>query len=116
MIARLGLALLGAYVGLIGGAVHRHSIELMGIGWPWGLVLVLAVLGAVAAWAERLTPLGASWFAIGWSLVLLGQSLSPNGSHLVAADWIGYAYSVLGLGSLAVIIVRGSRARPMVQR
>jgi hypothetical protein len=109
VIARLGLTLLGAYVGLIGGAVHRHSVELLGIHWPWGLVLALAVIGAVAAGAERIARLGASWFAIGWSVVLLGQSLSPNGSYLVAADWIGYAYSLLGLGSLAVIIVRGPR-------
>ncbi len=111
MIARLGLTLLGAYVGLIGGAVHRHSIELLGVHWPWGLVLALAVLGAVAAGAERIARLGASWFAIGWSLVLLGQSLSPNGSYLVAADGIGYAYSLLGLGSLGVIIVRRSRVQ-----
>ena len=111
MIARLGLTLLGAYVGLVGGAVHRHTVELLGIHWPWGLVLALAVITAVAAGAERIARLGASWFAIGWSLVLLGQSLSPNGSYLVAADWIGYAYSVLGLGLLAVIIVRGSRVQ-----
>jgi hypothetical protein len=111
VIARLGLTLLGAYVGLIGSAVHRHSVELFGIHWPWGLVLALAVLGAVAAGAEGIARLGASWFAIGWSLVLLGQSLSPNGSYFVAADWIGYAYSLLGLGSLAVIIVRGSRVQ-----
>lgn len=109
MIARLGLTLLGAYVGLIGGAVHRHTVELLGVHWPWGLALALAVLGAVAAGSERIIRLGASWFAIGWSMVLLGQSLSPNGSYLVAADWIGYAYAVLGLGLLGVIIVRGSR-------
>jgi hypothetical protein len=111
VIARLGLTLLGAYVGLIGGAVHRHSVELGGIHWPWGLVLALAVLAAVAAGAERIARLGAAWFAIGWSLVLLGQSLSPDGSYLVAADWIGYVYAVLGLGSLAVIIVRGSKVQ-----
>ena len=109
MIARLGLTLLGIYVALVGGAVHRHSSELQGVDWPWGLVLTLGVLGAVAAAAERIMRLGASWFAIGWSLVLLGQSLSSNGSYLVASDWIGYAYSLLGLGSLGVIIVRSSR-------
>ena len=98
MIARLALALLGVYVALVGAAVHRHSVELLGVEWPWGLVLALGVLGAVAAAAERIIRLGASWLAIGWSLVLLGQSLSPNGSYLVAADWIGYAYSLLGLG------------------
>ena len=111
MIARLGLALLGAYVGLVGGAVHRHSVELWGVHWPWGLVLAVAVLGAVAAGAEHIARLGAAWLAIGWSLVLLGQSLAPNGSYLVAADWLGYAYSVLGIGALAVIIVRGSRVQ-----
>ena len=111
MIARLGLTLLGAYVGLVGGAVHRHSGELWGVQWPWGLVLSLAAIGAVATGAERIVRLGASWFAIGWSLVLLGQSLSPNGSFLVASDWVGYTYSLLGLGLLGVIIVRGSRVQ-----
>ena len=109
MIARLGLALLGVYVALIGAVVHRHSTELLGVDWPWGLVLALGVIGAVAVAAERIARLGASWFAIGWSVVLLGQSLSPNGSYFVAADWLGYAYSLLGLGSLGVIIVRSSR-------
>ena len=111
MIARLGLALLGAYVGLVGAVVHRHSVELLGVDWPWGTVLAVGAAGAVAVAAGRVIELGASWFAIGWSVVLLGQALSPSGSFFVASDWIGYAYSLLGLGSLGVIIVRNSRVK-----
>ena len=111
MITRLGLALLGVYVGLVGAVVHRHSVELLGVDWPWGIVLALGAACAVAAAAGRVVALGASWFAIGWSVVLLGQSLSPSGSYFVAADWLGYAYSLLGLGSLGVIIVRNSRVQ-----
>jgi len=111
VIARLGLALLGAYVGLVGAVVHRHSVELLGVDWPWGTVLAVGAACAVAAAAGRVVELGASWFAIGWSVVLLGQALSPSGSFFVAADWIGYVYSLLGLGSLGVIIVRNSRVK-----
>jgi hypothetical protein len=111
VITRLGLTLLGAYVALIGAAVHRHRSEVLGVDWPWGMALALGGMAIVAFAAERILRLGASWFAIGWSLVLLGQSLSPNGSYLVASDWLGYAYSLLGLGSLGVIIVRSSRVR-----
>lgn len=110
MITRFALALLGVYVAFVSGVVHRHTVELSGVSWPWGLVLAIGVTVVVAAAAERLIRLGAAWFAVGWSVVLLAQSLSPNGSFLVAADWLGYAYALLGVGSLAVVIVRSSRA------
>jgi hypothetical protein len=111
VIVRLGLVLLGAYVGLVGAVVHRHSAELLGVDWPWGIVLAVGAACAVAAASGRAVELGASWFAIGWSVVLLGQALSPSGSYFVASDWIGYAYTLLGLGSLGVIIVMNSRVK-----
>ena len=109
MITRLALVLLGAYVGVIGAVVHRHRTELLGVHWPWGLVLALAATAAVALGAGRLGRMGETWFALGWAVVILGQSLSPTGSFLLAADWLGWAYALVGIGSLGAIIVRNSR-------
>jgi hypothetical protein len=111
VITRLGLVLLGAYVALVGAAVHRHQIELLGVDWPWGLVLALVATAAVGLGAGRVGRVGETWFALGWAVVILGQSLSPTGSYLVAADWLGWAYSLIGMGSLGAIIVRNSRLR-----
>ena len=59
------------------------------VDWPWGLVLALAATAAVALGAGRVGRVGEAWFALGWAVVILGQSLSPTGSYLVAADWLG---------------------------
>jgi hypothetical protein len=116
VITRLGLVLLGAYVALTGALVHRQRTELLGVAWPWGLALALVATAAVALAAGRVGRVGETWFALGWSLVILGQSLSPNGSYLVAGDWLGWAYSLLGMGSLGAIIVRNSGGtRPRVE-
>lgn len=109
MISRLGLVLLGAYVALVGAVVHRHRVELLGVVWPWGLALALVATVAVALAAGQVGRVGATWFALGWAVVVMGQSLSPRGSYLVAADWLGWAYTLIGLGSLGAIIVRDSR-------
>ena len=89
--------LLGAYVGLIGALVHRHRVESLGVDWPWGTLLAVGAAGALRC-GRRVIGFGASWFGIGWSVVLLGQALSPSGSYLVASDWLGYVYSLLGPG------------------
>ena len=109
MITRLGLVLLGAYVALIGAVVHRQRTVLLGVDWPWGLVLALVATAAVALAAGRVGRVGETWFALGWAGLILGQSLSPSGSYLVAGDWLGWAYTLIGMGSLGWIIVRNSR-------
>ena len=111
MIARLGLVLLGAYVALIGAVVHRHQVELLGIDWPWGLALAIGATVAVAMGAGhvRRVRVGEAWFALGWAVMILGQSMSPNGSYLVAGDWLGWVYSLVGMGSLGAVMVRNSR-------
>jgi hypothetical protein len=109
VITRLGLVLLGAYVAVIGAVVHRHRVELLGVAWPWGLALALLATAAVAVAAGRVGRIGETWFALGWAVVILAQSLAPGGSYLVADDWLGWAYSLLGMGSLGLIIVRNSR-------
>ena len=111
MITRLGLVLLGAYVALIGAVVHRHRAELLGVDWPWGLVLALGATAAVAVAAGhvRRVRIGETWFALGWALMILGQSMAPTGRYLVAGDWLGWVFSLLGMGSLGAVIVRNSR-------
>ena len=118
MITRLGLVLLGVYIALIGAVVHRHRVELLGVEWPWGLALALGATAAVAVAAGhvRRVRVGETWFALGWAAVILGQSVAPSGSFLVADDWLGWAYSLLGMGSLAAVMVRNSGGpRPRVQ-
>jgi hypothetical protein len=113
VITRLGLALLGAYVALIGAVVHRHQVELLGVDWPWGLALALVATTAVALAAGhvRRVRVGETWFALGWALTILGQSMVPTGSYLVAGDWLGWVYSLLGMGALGAVIVRNSRVQ-----
>ncbi|MGI9086071.1 MAG: hypothetical protein ACR2FE_12435 [Aeromicrobium sp.] len=109
MILRLGLVLLGVYVALIGAVVHRHTTEVGGVHWPWGLALALVATVAVALAAGRIGQVGEAWYALGWTVVLIVQSVAPGGSFLVANDWFGWVYSSLGMGSLGVVIVRSSR-------
>jgi hypothetical protein len=117
VITRLALALLGGYVALMGAFVHRERAELWGVLWPWGLALALVATAAVAMGAARIGRIGETWFALGWAVVILAQSLSQNGSYLVAADWLGWTYSLLGMAALGAIIVRSSgRTRPRVER
>lgn len=108
-LTRFVLVLLGVYVALIGAVVHRHRAELLDVEWPWGLALALCATVVVAVTAGHVVRLGETWYALGWALVLLAQPLAPGGSYLVAADWLGWTYTLLGMGSLGLVIVRNSR-------
>jgi hypothetical protein len=109
MLTRLALVLLGAYVAVVGAAVHRHRVELLGVEWPWGLVLAIGVTVVAAVAAGHVRRLGESWFALGWVLVVLAQSVAPGDSYFVAADWLGWTYTLLGMGSLGLVAVFFSR-------
>lgn len=100
---------LGAYVGIVGAFVHRHVWRSGGVDWPWGLVLVIAATYAVALAADRFAPLGTAWFGLGWAIVLMAQQLSPGGSYLVASDWLGWSFTVGGLGAIVIEVVRTPR-------
>lgn len=88
LVARIaGAGVLGAVVGLVGTTIHRARP-------PWGLVLALLLVVAVAVLAR-------AW--VGWSGVLsaglgivtvvgLLGARGPGGDVLVAADWLGYAW------------------------
>lgn len=109
MLTRLLLVVIGAYVAVVGTAIHRHTSELNGVTVPWGLALALGATIAVALAAVRVRRLGEAWFTLGWAVVMLVQPLARGGSFFIAADWFGWAYMLLGMGALSAIMVRNSR-------
>lgn len=108
-LARLGVLLLGAWVGLLGAVVHRTASDVAGVDLPWGLVLTVATVLLCAMACEHAVRVGAAWFGFGWTLVLLAQQVRPSGSYLVAADALGWAYTVGGLGACAAVVVLAPR-------
>lgn len=105
--ARLGVVLVGVYVGLLGAVVHRLRSDAGPVEVPWGLLLGL-VTAVVLAWtAARLVRAGAGWFALGWTSVLLLQGLGGDGSYLVGSDGWGWAYMGIGLSALVLVVVLG---------
>ncbi|WP_375002580.1 hypothetical protein [Aeromicrobium sp. CTD01-1L150] len=105
MLARLALVLLGLVTGFAGALVHRHDAEVSGFGVPWGLFLALWTTAAVAWGSSTLVRVGAAWFGLGWTLmVLLQQSVRP-GSLLVAGDAVGWTFMGAGLALVAGVVV-----------
>jgi hypothetical protein len=110
-VGRAGLVVLGAYVGFLGAVVHRHVWRAGGVDWPWGLLLAVVVTYLVALAVDRLMPVGAAWFGLGWAIVLMLQQLSPGGSYLIAADWLGWSFTIGCLGAIVLGLVRLPRLR-----
>lgn len=108
--SRAALALLGAYVCVLGVVVHRHSTEVAGLTVPWGLLLGLAATFAVAVAATHWVPLGGAWIALGWTVTLLLQEIAASGSVVVAGDGVGWGFMLGCLALLAVAVVRAPRA------
>jgi hypothetical protein len=108
-VKRAALVVLGAYVGVMGAFVHRHTWRLGGVDWPWGLLLVVAATYAVVVAAARIAPVGGAWFGMGWAIVLMVQQLSPGGSYLIASDWLGWSFTLGGLGAIVVGVLRTPR-------
>lgn len=106
---RVGLLLVGAWVGVMGLVVHRHVWSAGGVTWPWGLALTLLTTGALVHWAGGRMRLGGAWFAVGWSGVLTLEQVAGSGSSLVAADWLGWTFLLGGVGVLAAVVVQASR-------
>jgi hypothetical protein len=109
VLTRLALGLLGAYVAVLGMVVHRQRAELLGVEWPWGLALAIGVAVVAAVAAGHVRRMGESWFMLGWVLVVLAQAAAPGGSYLVAADWLGWTFTLLGMGCLGLVVVWNSR-------
>jgi len=108
-VKRAALALLGAYVGVVGAVVHRHAWRSFGIDWPWGLVLAIVATYALVLAADRVTAVGGAWFGLGWGVALLAQQFSPGGSYLIASDWLGWSFTIGCLGAIVVGVLRTPR-------
>ena len=106
---RAALVVLGAYVGLMGAFVHRHTCRVHGVDWPWGLLMAVAVTYAVVLAAARIAPVGGAWFGLGWAIVLMAQQFSAGGSYLIASDGLGLSFTIGGLGVIVVGVVRTPR-------
>jgi hypothetical protein len=111
-VKRAVLLLLGAYVGVVGALVHRHTWRVGGIDWPWGLVLAVVATYVLVLAAGMSLPVGGAWFALGWGAALVVQQLAPGGDYLVAADGLGWSYVGAGLGAIVLGVVRPPRLRP----
>lgn len=109
---RAALAVLGAYVCLLGAVLHRHVWRAGDVSWPWGLVVVVALTGLVTLAANRVMRIGGAWVAIGWAAGLLALQWSPGGSYLVASDWLGLSFTACGLGVIVVCVA----LRPRVEQ
>jgi len=103
-VSRAGLAVLGAYVCLLGAVLHRHVWRTGGVDWPWGLVVVVATTAVVTVAAGRLARLGGAWIALGWAAALLALQWSPGGSYLVASDWLGLSFTAGCLGAIVLCV------------
>ena len=109
VLARVGVLLLGAWVGALGAVVHRMTVGVGGLDVPWGLVLALVATLATAVACDGLVRVGAAWFGFGWTLVLLLQQVQSTGSYLVASDTLGWTFTIGGLGVCAAAVVVAPR-------
>ena len=107
---RAALVFVGAYLCVVAAIAHRHTVDVSGIGVPWGLVLALVATAAIVLAASELVRVGGAWLGLGWAAMLTALQLSPGGSYLVATDWLGLAFAA---GSL-VLIVWGALRTPRV--
>ncbi len=89
--------------------MHRHDGELAGLTLPWGLALAVTAAVLVAAACTLLVRVGAAWFGLGWTLAVVAQQTTGPQSYLVAGDALGWAFMGLGLGGIAVVVVRAPR-------
>jgi hypothetical protein len=106
---RGGVVLLGAWVGALGAVVHRATDDVAGVPVPWGLGLSLLTVLLAALACDRVVAVGAAWFGLGWTLVLMLQQVRGSGSYLIAADTLGWGYTIGGLGVCGVVVALAPR-------
>jgi hypothetical protein len=111
-VTRAALAILGAYLCLLGAVVHRQIWHVSEVTVPWGVVSALGVTGVVALAANRVISIGSAWVALGWASGLLLLQWSPGGGYLIASDLLGLVFTGGGLG----VIVAAIAVRPKVKQ
>ncbi len=104
-IGALVAALCGAAIGLIFTVAHRATVPVLGIAFPYGIVLgVIAVTALVAAmrllWDVRIPAIGAAVGVVVGIAVLSSQG--AGGGVVVASD--AYGWTWLALPTVAVIV------------
>jgi hypothetical protein len=109
-----GLAV-GLLVGIAGLVVSRHEVLVVGVAWPWGLVLTLLAIPVVLTGVGRAGSQVASWSAAaGWFLPLAVLVLvHPGGDQIPGQDTTGLAYLILGLIVVVATVVLTAPRRPV---
>lgn len=107
-------AVAGAAAGLAGTGAHQVVGDWLGVRWPVGVAIALALLLAVAATVRAassgLVPI--VLVAAGWLAVTgLGTVGSRGGDVIVPDNWRGTAWVLGGAVMLVAVLVRGPRAR-----
>jgi hypothetical protein len=105
----LGCLLLAAAAALLATVAHQSAVTGPGGGrWPVGLALALALTACVGAFLRALDlPVAARLGALGGWLLVLGlvSSGSPGEDVLVPANVRGYAWLLLGLVLMAILLL-----------
>lgn len=108
------LAVAGFLVAVVGLFVSRSSVDVFGVGVPYGMVLVLACLAAVLEAGRVLYGFpgaaiaGGSW-VVGFIVALWPR---PAGDVLVAEDGYGIGYCLLGLLAVVGLAYRAKAVGP----
>ena len=100
-------AALGAVLAVLAVAVHRTGWRVGGVLVPWGLAIAVStpVVCGVAAGMLIGKRAGRVAFGAGWLLVIVVAMLGrPEGDVVIAPDWLGWAFLVLGVGPVAVLV------------
>lgn len=100
-------AVLGAVLAVFAVAVHRIGWRVGGVLVPWGLALAVStpVVCGVAAGLLVGKRAGRVAFGAGWLATIVVLMLGrPEGDVVIAPDWLGWAFLVLGVGPVAILV------------
>jgi hypothetical protein len=104
-----GFVLLGVVAGACGVVMARATVDVLGVPLPYGLVLALVVAGLLFGQGRRfLGRRGALTCVLGW-IIPVGIALwpRPEGDFLVAGDWYGLGFMLVGVILIAWQLLRG---------
>jgi hypothetical protein len=113
---RIGSGLIvGLLIGIAGLVVSRHEVFVVGVDWPWGLVVTLLAVPVVLTGVGRVGSQVASWSAAGgWFIpVAVLVLVHPGGDQIPGQDTTGLAYLILGLIVVVATVVLTSSWQPV---